>query len=77
MFELEYDKEADAAYIRLRDGTFARNERVSNSVVLDLDENGELLGIEILNVRNGGVEGDEEVDGGGEISVVSAYQCHQ
>lgn len=51
MVKIEYDKEADAAYIRLRDGEFARNERVSNSVVLDLDEHGELLGIEILNVR--------------------------
>ena len=51
MFELEYDKEADAAYIRLREGKFVRNERPSNSVVLDLGENGELLGIEVLNVH--------------------------
>ena len=51
MLKIEYDREADAAYIRLKDGKFARNERISNSVVLDLDEKGELLGIEILNVR--------------------------
>lgn len=50
MINLEYDKEADAAYIRIQDGDFAKNRKLSNSVILDLDKNEDVLGIEIINV---------------------------
>ena len=48
MVSLEFDKEACALYVRLKEGKPARSEPVGESVILDLDERGELLGIEVL-----------------------------
>tara|TARA_Y100000310_G_C20670089_1_gene809786 strand:+ start:2228 stop:2437 length:210 start_codon:yes stop_codon:yes gene_type:complete len=46
--EIGYDKKADAVYIELRKGDFAKNKKVDDLTILDLDASGELLGIEIL-----------------------------
>ena len=48
MVSLEFDREACALYVRLREGKPARSEPVGESIILDLDERGELLGIEVL-----------------------------
>jgi uncharacterized protein YuzE len=48
--EISYDPEADAAYIRIRTGQVSKTvEKVSNSVMMDYDTKGNLLGIEILS----------------------------
>ena len=49
--EIEYDKDADAMYIRLRQGELGRTKEVDANTLLDLDKNGKLLGIELLDVR--------------------------
>ncbi len=49
--EINYDKEADAMYIRLRKGKFAKNKKLDDLTILDLDKKGEILGIELLNAR--------------------------
>ena len=46
---ITYDSKADALYIGLQDGDFAKNREVEPGVVLDIGKNDELLGIEILN----------------------------
>ena len=46
---ISYDNNADAMYIKLKDGTFGRNEEVSEGIILDISKKGDLLGIEILN----------------------------
>ena len=46
--EIEYDKEADALYITLRDGEFDHNQKVDDNTILDFDKSGNLLGIEVL-----------------------------
>jgi len=46
---ITYDTKADALYISLQEGTFARNREVEEGVVLDIGEHDELLGIEILD----------------------------
>lgn len=46
---ITYDTNADAIYIGLKEGTFAKNREVEPGVVLDLGPNDELLGIEILD----------------------------
>ena len=46
---ITYDTKADAIYIRLGEGDFARNREVEPGVVLDMGPNEELLGIEILD----------------------------
>lgn len=47
-----YDKEADAAYFRVREGTVARTMKMQEWLLADLDKNGALLGIEMLFVSS-------------------------
>jgi uncharacterized protein YuzE len=53
MMKLEYDKEADAAYVYfeypIKDGQAKRTQEISGNIIADFDENGKLLGVEILN----------------------------
>lgn len=48
--EISYDKDADAVYIKLYDGEFARNKKVDDFTILDLDKEERILGIELLFV---------------------------
>ena len=48
--ESSYDKEADAMYIKLRDGDFSKNRKIDDHTILDLDKDENILGIELLNV---------------------------
>jgi len=47
--KIKYDEEADAMYIELKKGDFAKNKKINDSTILDLDQNDNLLGIEILD----------------------------
>jgi uncharacterized protein YuzE len=51
--KIEIDKEVDAAYIyakdEINDGEVVRTIEVNADIILDFDENGKLIGIEILN----------------------------
>lgn len=49
ILEISFDPEADALYIKFREGKFAKNKRIEEDIVLDLDAKEKLLGIEILN----------------------------
>src|SRR5262245_27389126 len=55
---IEIDREHDLAYILLRPERrdhprgLARSMRVAEDIVLDLDENGQLIGIELLNASS-------------------------
>lgn len=46
------DTQADALYIQLREGKFARNQEVAEGVILDIGEGEALLGIEILEASS-------------------------
>jgi uncharacterized protein YuzE len=48
--EISYDKEADAMYIEFRDGKFAKNKKIDDFTIIDLDKDGNILGIELLEV---------------------------
>ena len=48
--KIEYDQQADAMYIRLRAGKVSESEEVLPGVVLDFDAQGQVLGIEMLDV---------------------------
>lgn len=48
--KVQYDPAADAMYIRLAEGQTADSDEVREGVVLDYDENGRVLGIEVLNL---------------------------
>ncbi|MEW5768443.1 MAG: DUF2283 domain-containing protein [bacterium] len=48
--KLTYDEKADAIYIYLNEKEVAKTVRVSNRVIVDLDKEGNLRGIEVLFV---------------------------
>lgn len=48
--EISYDKEADAMYIEFRKGEFAKNKKIDDFTIIDLDKDGKMLGIELLEV---------------------------
>lgn len=48
--EINYDKEADAMYIEFRKGDFFRNKKIDDFTIIDLNKEGQLLGIELLKV---------------------------
>ena len=50
--KIEYDKEADALYIRLRDVKPADNMDIEEGVTVDLDKDGHIVGIEILDASD-------------------------
>jgi uncharacterized protein YuzE len=46
---IEYDGEIDALYIRLQEKYVARSLEIEEGLNLDLDENGKLIGLEVLD----------------------------
>jgi uncharacterized protein YuzE len=46
---IEYDKEADALYIQLREVSVNDNIDIEEGVTIDLDEEKHIVGIEILD----------------------------
>ena len=47
--KIEYDKEADALYIQLREASVEDNIDIEEGVTVDLDEKKHIVGIEILD----------------------------
>ena len=47
--KIEYDKEADALYIQLREAIVEDNIDIEEGITVDLDENRHIVGIEILD----------------------------
>ena len=50
--KITFDKEADTMYIELNEGNFSSNKKIDNETILDLDEDGKILGIELLNIND-------------------------
>lgn len=47
--KIEYSKEADALYVYFREVEVAKSKEVEEGVVIDVDEKGHIVGIEILD----------------------------
>lgn len=47
-----YDPEVDALYIRFQEGNVEETDEVFPGVMLDVDDNGNLLGLEVLNASS-------------------------
>lgn len=50
MISFQFDKEADALYVEIQQGEFSKNKKLSNSVILDLDKDENIIGLEIINI---------------------------
>lgn len=46
---IKYNKEADAIYIKFSDAKVFESDEEKPGVILDYDESGNLIGIEVLN----------------------------
>lgn len=47
--KIEYDKRADALYVYFREIEVAKSKEIEEGVVVDFDQNGHIVGIEILD----------------------------
>ncbi|MBU2602855.1 MAG: DUF2283 domain-containing protein [Actinobacteria bacterium] len=48
--KVRFDEEADALYVRLGDSRIVESEELRPGLIVDLDEQGEVVGLEILDV---------------------------
>jgi len=48
--KIEYSKGADALYVYFREEYVAKSKEIEDGVVVDFDEKGHLIGIEVLDV---------------------------
>lgn len=47
--KIKYDKSVDALYFTLAKGNYSNSVKVSDSILVDKDSKGNILGIEVLN----------------------------
>lgn len=47
--KITHDREADAIHIKLNDNMFASDKIITDSFILNMDSNGQVMGIEILH----------------------------
>jgi len=47
---LRVDKESDALYLRLDESDIIESEEVEPGIILDFNESGSVVGVEILNI---------------------------
>ncbi len=47
--KIEYSKEVDALYIKFRDAKIVDSEDIEEGITVDLDEQGRIVGIEVLD----------------------------
>ena len=47
--KIEYDPGVDALYVRLTESKIIESEQVQPGIVLDFDEAGKVVGLEVLN----------------------------
>ncbi len=48
MVSVEFDPKANAIYIKIKEGKVEVSEPLSDDIIVDLDEKGDVLGIEVL-----------------------------
>ncbi len=49
--KIQYDKKEDTVYLELAKGKYSRTRKVSETVLVDEDAKGRILGIEILDAK--------------------------
>ena len=49
--KLQYDSKEDAVYIDLAKGKYNKTRKISDSILVDEDKTGKILGIEILDAK--------------------------
>ncbi|MEM3386029.1 MAG: DUF2283 domain-containing protein [Nitrososphaeria archaeon] len=68
-YRVRYEPDADALYIRIRDGKVADSDEVSDGIIVDYNENDNVLGIEILEFSKKKVDLNELIIKGFRVPV--------
>ena len=63
-YRVSYDPVADALYIRTRDDKVADSLEVDDGVVVDFNERGEVVGVEILSFSKSSIDLDRVIKEG-------------
>jgi uncharacterized protein YuzE len=50
--KIRYDPEVDVVYIKLSDAEISETEEDDNGVIVDLDREGNVVGLEFLNAKD-------------------------
>ena len=50
--KLRVDEKSDALYLRLNEEAIVESEEVQPDVILDYDEKGRVVGVELLNIKD-------------------------
>ena len=50
--KVHFDEKADAVYLRLDESSITESEEVQPGIILDFNENNQVVGVEILKVKN-------------------------
>ena len=57
---IEIDEEVDAAYVRMSAAPIVRTEELANGILVDFDVNNDMVGVEVLGLRDRVGTGDSE-----------------
>jgi len=68
---IKYDPGADALYVKLKEGKVADSEEVGEGVVVDYDDKGEVIGIELLEFSKKRVDLGELIVKGLNVAAVA------
>lgn len=49
---VQFDEKADAIYLRLDESQVVESEEVHPGIILDFNENNEVVGVEVLRLKN-------------------------
>jgi len=69
-FIVKYDRAADSLYIKLKEGKVVESDEVAPGVILDFDEKGEVIGVEIVEFSKRRIDLSEIVLKGPEALVI-------
>lgn len=50
-FEVNYDRDVDAAYFRIKNKTVLESEEIADGIIVDYDEDDNMVGIELLGIK--------------------------
>ena len=51
IMKIQYDKDADAIYVRLSNDKIVESEEIKEDVIVDYNEKDEIVSVEILNIK--------------------------
>lgn len=58
-YRIEYDPVADVAYVKIKEGKTVDSTELNKDIIVDFNEKGEIIGLEILNFSRSNINLNE------------------